>query len=69
VGRDAERVLLSGFLDAGGQTRQVPAAGDASDGDGVPEAGSTDGHGPESGSTEAVAAILTGPAGIGKTAL
>jgi DNA-binding CsgD family transcriptional regulator len=88
VGRDAERVLLSRFLDAGSQPRQVPAAGRASEGDDAPAngttgggidggaggtgggtGGGTDGPSSENGSAEAVAAILTGPAGIGKTAL
>jgi DNA-binding CsgD family transcriptional regulator len=58
VGRDAERVLLSRFLDTGIRTRRVPAAGGTGDSGGVPE-----------GRAGAVAAILTGPAGIGKTAL
>jgi DNA-binding NarL/FixJ family response regulator len=59
VGRDAERVLLSGFLDAGTRARRVPAADGAGDGDSAPPPGRA----------EAIAAILTGPAGIGKTAL
>lgn len=58
VGRDAERVRLSEFLDAGAQTGPVPAA----DGTADPTAARTHDR------TE-VAAILTGPAGIGKTAL
>jgi DNA-binding CsgD family transcriptional regulator len=75
VGRDAERVLLSAFLEAGTRAWRVPAAGGAGDGTGH---GSDDGINDSSddyrgvsqaGSTEAVAAILTGPAGIGKTAL
>jgi len=58
VGRDAERDLLSRFLDTGIRTRRVPAADGTGDSGGVPE-----------GRAGAVAAILTGPAGIGKTAL
>src|ERR1022692_2162016 len=70
VGRDAERVLLSAFLDAGTRAWRVPAAGGAGDGTSHGSGdGSGDHHGvPQGGSTE-VAAILTGPAGIGKTAL
>ncbi|MGD0603641.1 MAG: AAA family ATPase [Streptosporangiaceae bacterium] len=56
VGRDAERALLSGFLDVG--SGRMPAADGTDDSGVVPE-----GH------AGAVAAILTGPAGIGKTAL
>ena len=71
VGRDAERVLLSAFLDAGARAWRVPAAGRAGD---DTSHGSGDRSGvplgvPPGGGTEAVAAILTGPAGIGKTAL
>jgi tetratricopeptide (TPR) repeat protein len=58
VGRDAERALLSGFLDAGIRAWRVSDA-DTPDHDGAHE-------GPHAG---ALAAILTGPAGIGKTAL
>src|ERR1022692_3869803 len=67
VGRDAERVLLSAFLDAGTRAWRAPAAGGGDDGT---SHGSGDHRGvSQAGSTEAVAAILTGPAGIGKTAL
>src|ERR1700722_9295649 len=52
VGRDAERVLLTAFLDDGLQIRTDPVVAGS--------AGSQAGN---------VAAILTGPAGIGKTAL
>src|ERR1035437_11024896 len=71
VGRDAERVLLSAFLDAGTRAWRVHAAGSAGDGTSHGSGdGSGDHHGvPQGGGTEAVAAILTGPAGIGKTAL
>ncbi|HEY5355373.1 MAG TPA: LuxR C-terminal-related transcriptional regulator [Streptosporangiaceae bacterium] len=58
VGRDAERVLLSGFLDAGIRAWRVSVADEPHHGGGVQE-----GH------PGALAAILTGPAGIGKTAL
>jgi hypothetical protein len=59
VGRDAERVLLSGFLDAGTRAGRMPVAGRTGDDSSVAA----------DGGAEAVAAILTGPAGIGKTAL
>src|ERR1022692_2326993 len=70
VGRDAERFLLAAFRDAGTRAWRVPAAGGAGDGTSHGSGdGSGDHHGvPQGGSTE-VAAILTGPAGIGKTAL
>jgi DNA-binding CsgD family transcriptional regulator len=72
VGRDAERVLLAGFLDAGAQARRGPAAvgtddGSAVPGSGVPGSGVPGSAVLEGSGTEA--AILTGPAGIGKTAL
>jgi DNA-binding CsgD family transcriptional regulator len=59
VGRDAERALLAGFLDAGARAQRGPAAGGSGD----------DRNVPADDTAEAVAAILTGPAGIGKTAL
>jgi DNA-binding NarL/FixJ family response regulator len=59
VGRDAERALLAGFLEAGTGAQRGPGAGASSDDRNVPAY-----H-----RAEAVAAILTGPAGIGKTAL
>jgi len=75
VGRDAEQVLLSAFLDAGTRAWRVPAAGGTGDGtshgsgDGTSDSSGEQREVPRAGSTEAVAAILTGPAGIGKTAL
>lgn len=59
VGRDAERALLTGFLDAGIRAQRGPAAGGSGDDRDVPA----------DDRAEVVAAILTGPAGIGKTAL
>jgi AAA ATPase domain len=59
VGRDAERVVLTRFLNAGARAWSIVHGGAADHGATVRDGG--DGT--------RVAAILTGPAGIGKTAL
>jgi DNA-binding CsgD family transcriptional regulator len=61
VGRDAERSQLAGFLDGGARAWHTPLAG----GSDIPASTGI----PGGSRTAPVVAILTGPAGIGKTAL